>query len=1058
MTIVDDTPDGPQSQTTVDEDDTDTKKIVEGFIQKTSGHCLPRIVRAKSVKSRCFWSALFFIAIVVFVYQAITLIKLYASYDLVAKINEGTTDNITFPAVTLCNTNKLRKSRIEKSIYSEILRTDPVHEESFHQALSYQDSKCLAGDFQCSRSKLCIKAHQRCDGRFHCLDDLSDEQNCDKSYILCEEGQFNCEVPGFYGYCIDKKKRCDGIQHCFDGKDEENCVECKGGLKCDVGKNGGKCISDEQKCDRYPDCNDMADEINCLDKYDQPCGKNLTIFPFRNSSFYSPRYPFPYENNESCIVELHSESEEFCIAISFLHVDMEWHPDCYNDYLEIRDLKNSNLKTTVCGFNIPDRWISSSNSVKLFYRTDSQFHSQGFHIVTEEVVCPSTYKKWKTSPWLECSLTCGGGINSRDVWCEADEDQLPEGERNKTCPGLKPSATKYCQRKTCEKEFEGYRDSCGQVFIDPHRVIKSRGHGKFYDNGSHCRYSIVNPHGGCINLTLREVELEDSKDCVNDYIKIEDMNEKSLTRLYCGTPGIVVWASYSGNVSVTFHSNIDINFSGYKLDYKFVPCGVWHFSPWSECNVTCGSGIRFRKVHCRSRGTWTIQPDNYCKEEKPSTQEVCTVPTQCPPRTALSTMPRTRCDGFERLTKDKRICEDFLDTYRKKNVYSRVPDSSSTINWQDFLSFSQSPVYTDLMNVLKLGKDEILRYGHNKNDFVLQCSFDDALCSSRDFSVFQNDVYGNCFTFNPDKADVMVRYADKKNARTGLKLTLNIEQDEYIPMYGQDAGVVVLVHPPDVVPFPENSGITVPPGKKASIAIRKDSYTMPGAPYSDCIDKKNFISIFGKGYNYSTEACHISTLNMYIQKECKCNDTVWMTGKPRCRVTNTDHEFCRQYVSYLYYRGILLNDCKQSCRQITYAKSVSLSQWPSNKHVKGLLKLLRPISDRVRNTIMDEQSVRDNLISLNIYYDYVNYRNTMNKPVYTIDQLVADLGGLFGLYLGISLITVVEFVEFVHDLYSYWISWNRIKKKKERKKKLFDSHFYDPVPSKSRSADFGTRV
>ena len=51
-------------------------------------------------------------------------------------------------------------------------------------------------------------------------------------------------------------------------------------------------------------------------------------------------------------------------------------------------------------------------------------------------------------------------------------------------------------------------------------------------------------------------------------------------------------------------------------------------------------------------------------------------------------------------------------------------------------------------------------------------------------------------------------------------MTLYLEQNEYISLHGQEAGVIVTINPPDVTPLADEEGITIRPGTVASIGIR----------------------------------------------------------------------------------------------------------------------------------------------------------------------------------------------------------------------------------------------
>ena len=56
-------------------------------------------------------------------------------------------------------------------------------------------------------------------------------------------------------------------------------------------------------------------------------------------------------------------------------------------------------------------------------------------------------------------------------------------------------------------------------------------------------------------------------------------------------------------------------------------------------------------------------------------------------------------------------------------------------------------------------------------------------------------------------------------------MVLNIDQDDYLPEVGDTAGIRLVIHPPNRMPFPEDEGITVNPGEATYIGVRqvKDS-------------------------------------------------------------------------------------------------------------------------------------------------------------------------------------------------------------------------------------------
>ena len=56
--------------------------------------------------------------------------------------------------------------------------------------------------------------------------------------------------------------------------------------------------------------------------------------------------------------------------------------------------------------------------------------------------------------------------------------------------------------------------------------------------------------------------------------------------------------------------------------------------------------------------------------------------------------------------------------------------------------------------------------------------------------------------------------------RLGLKLVLNIQQYDYLEELSDAAGARILIHQSRTLPFPEDEGILVGPGKATSVGIK----------------------------------------------------------------------------------------------------------------------------------------------------------------------------------------------------------------------------------------------
>ncbi|XP_070566204.1 acid-sensing ion channel 2-like [Ptychodera flava] len=299
--------------------------------------------------------------------------------------------------------------------------------------------------------------------------------------------------------------------------------------------------------------------------------------------------------------------------------------------------------------------------------------------------------------------------------------------------------------------------------------------------------------------------------------------------------------------------------------------------------------------------------------------------------------------------------------------------------------------------------------GHQNEDFILQCTFDQTKCHYEDFEVIQDDKYGNCFTWNHHSRNMSLRSTGPGSTH-GLKLTLFTEQSEYISIYGQDSGVRVSIHEMGTTPFPEDDGFTVAPGKATGVGLKQLIINREDPPHGECSNSTSFESMYGDGY--SVAACRKQCLQDYMERECGCVDTIMISDVPRCRILNQTQEICRQLMYYMLQNNMLECECALPCSEIIYLKTISQSLWPSVTYLYHLLKTIHSINDKTKD-INDFEQAQSNLVRLEVYFEEMTYETMSETPKYEgVYNLLAEIGGVIGIYVGLSFITVVEFVEF----------------------------------------------
>ncbi|XP_030852712.1 amiloride-sensitive sodium channel subunit alpha [Strongylocentrotus purpuratus] len=362
-------------------------------------------------------------------------------------------------------------------------------------------------------------------------------------------------------------------------------------------------------------------------------------------------------------------------------------------------------------------------------------------------------------------------------------------------------------------------------------------------------------------------------------------------------------------------------------------------------------------------------------------------------------------DFFESSWDDSSFDFSFYDTWEG------ITDEN---DWQAIYNQSQSPDFSDLRALLNPTQAELQEYGHQAEDFILQCSFDQRACSYRNFTTFQHSEYGNCFTFNGRTLEEpfnKTRRTGRTGANYGLQLTLFVEQPEHVGLLTAESGVKVSIHAQTEQPFPEDDGLTASTGQKTAIGVRKLNITRLGGLYGEECTKT------GEGTNFSSEtssytvnACLKQCLQDTLRKSCGCITDIRFGNYTQCSSLNPTQERCRQLVEYLYHSSNLECTCPISCSEESFRRTVSASLWPSTRYEVHLAKQLVSINSKIERIIADVEKTRQNVVNLVVFFEQLNYELNQQLAVYTVESLLGSVGGLLGLYLGLSFMSIGEII------------------------------------------------
>nr|XP_044987889.1 amiloride-sensitive sodium channel subunit beta [Jaculus jaculus] len=320
-------------------------------------------------------------------------------------------------------------------------------------------------------------------------------------------------------------------------------------------------------------------------------------------------------------------------------------------------------------------------------------------------------------------------------------------------------------------------------------------------------------------------------------------------------------------------------------------------------------------------------------------------------------------------------------------------------------------------------RQELVELGYPGERMILACLFGTEPCSYRNFtSIFYPD-YGNCYIFNWGMMEKALPSANP-GAEFGLKLILDIGQEDYVPFLASTAGARLMLHEQKTYPFIREEGIYAMAGTETSIGVMVDRLQRKGEPYSPCTMNGSDVAIQNLYNNftttYSIQACLHSCFQDHMIRNCSCGHYLYPLppGKKYCN--NQDfpdwaHCYLKLQVS-VAQRETCISMCKESCNDTQYKMTLSMADWPSEASEDWIFHVLSQERDQSTNITLS----RKGIVKLNIYFQEFNYRTIEESPANNIVWLLSNLGGQFGFWMGGSVLCLIEFGEIIIDF--VWIT------------------------------------
>ncbi|XP_060588552.1 degenerin unc-8-like [Ruditapes philippinarum] len=386
--------------------------------------------------------------------------------------------------------------------------------------------------------------------------------------------------------------------------------------------------------------------------------------------------------------------------------------------------------------------------------------------------------------------------------------------------------------------------------------------------------------------------------------------------------------------------------------------------------------------------------------------------------------------------------------YYASSYYDNGYDTDSWSDWSDpnAYIFSQLSSKKDIWDerveqFQNVFKNESLnlrqQMGHQKEDMIMSASFAGSLENISYFQNFSSSKYGNCFTVSSP------RYvAWRSGPSHGIKMTLNLEIDEYVSNFSTGYGVRLLLHEPGTYPLPTDEGITLGPGTETNIGLKMVRISRLGKPYSNCVKGVDFAKLYKK--KYSVSACYHFCRIRKAMQVCKCipvdaPDEINLnsTALPVCNNSIVEEKKCLLTIDIGFNNGNYECDCNGPCKEVVFEQTMSSRYWPTHEYMDVLMSelcaknrskeitQLKAICEKVDNlSFEDYDKYRQNFLRVIIYFEDLNYETISQEPLYESVRFLSDIGGAMGLFLGASVLSLVEVLQLLLEIVLY--IWGRL--------------------------------
>ncbi|XP_072307339.1 cubilin [Eucyclogobius newberryi] len=349
--------------------------------------------------------------------------------------------------------------------------------------------------------------------------------------------------------------------------------------------------------------------------FSEACGASIMTDDV-GGAIASPRYPAPYGSNLNCSWILKAVEPFNHVTLSFTDFELESHPNCSHDAVQIRDGDNYQAPAVgrYCGSEVPHPVTSFSNALVVSFLTDRSVSGKGFRatysastsscggdMVMETGAFNSPNYPDPYPPNVECVWTLRsspgnhlqlsftmfslqGGANCASDFLEVREGNSTGLLVGRFCGSALPSNYTSLVGHVLWVKFvsdgavsgPGFRATFSHLYGNDvsgeQGQIASPLYPRTYPNNAHYQWTITVDGDSLVEIRFQDMDIEDLYECYYDHLKILDGPSVHYYPLgvFCGLLLPPPVRSSSSTVTLQFESDAVVGGRGFLIEWRAV--------------------------------------------------------------------------------------------------------------------------------------------------------------------------------------------------------------------------------------------------------------------------------------------------------------------------------------------------------------------------------------------------------------------------------------------------------------------------------------------------------